>query len=60
LTDEHGKVVPGEPYRLVLPDGQTLAEGTLDEKGFARVEGVDAGSCKVTFPNLDKSAWSPK
>jgi hypothetical protein len=44
----------------VLPDGQTLAEGTLDEKGFARVEGVDPGSCKVTFPNLDKSAWSPK
>jgi type VI secretion system secreted protein VgrG len=60
LTDDKGKQVAGEPYRLVLPDGQTLAEGTLDEKGFARVEGVDPGSCKVTFPNLDKSAWSPK
>jgi hypothetical protein len=34
--------------------------GTLDENGFARVEGIDPGQCKVTFPDLDKDAWSPR
>jgi hypothetical protein len=49
--------VPGEPYRVTLPDGTTVADGTLDEKGYARVENIDPGTCKVTFPNRDKSAW---
>ena len=40
--------------------GQTLAEGSLDEKGEAKVESIDAGNCKVTFPDLDKDAWHPK
>lgn len=60
LEDNQGKPVPGEAYRITLPDGSTLAEGTLDEKGFARVDGIDPGSCQVTFPNLDKDAWEPK
>jgi type VI secretion system secreted protein VgrG len=60
LVDTDNNPVPGEPYRIILPDGQTVAEGTLDEKGFARVDGIDPGTCKVTFPNLDKSVWKPK
>jgi type VI secretion system secreted protein VgrG len=52
--------VPGEEYQVTLPDGTTVASGTLDEKGKARVEGIDSGNCKVTFPNQDKSAWGPK
>lgn len=60
LVDEQGKPVPGEPYRITLPDGSTIADGTLDEKGFARVENIDPGTCKVTFPNRDKTAWRPK
>src|SRR6266446_2424882 len=60
LEDEEGKPVPGEQYRITLPDGETLAEGSLDEKGEAKVENIDAGNCKVTFPNLDKEAWHPK
>jgi len=60
LEDEEGKPVPGERYRITLPDGQTLAEGSLDEKGEAKVENIDAGNCKVTFPDLDKDAWHPK
>lgn len=60
LVDTENNPIPGEPYRVTLPDGQTVAEGTLDEKGVARVEGIDAGTCKVTFPNLDESAWKPK
>ncbi|HZN44856.1 MAG TPA: hypothetical protein VFB56_05980, partial [Nitrospiraceae bacterium] len=60
LADEKNKPVPGEKYRITLPDGTVVAEGALDTKGFARVDGIDPGTCKVTFPNLDKDAWKPK
>ncbi|MGA2275205.1 MAG: type VI secretion system tip protein VgrG [Bryobacteraceae bacterium] len=60
LVDEQGKPVAGEPYQVTLPDGSTVADGTLDEKGHARVDHIDPGNCKVTFPNLDKDAWKPK
>ena len=59
LIDEKGKPVPGEHYRITLPDGTTLAEGRLDEKGRARVDGIDPGMCKVTFPDLDRTTWRP-
>jgi type VI secretion system secreted protein VgrG len=49
--------VPGEPYQVTLADGTTVASGTLDDKGFARIDHIDPGQCKVTFPNLDKEAW---
>ena len=57
LVDEEGNPSPGEMYRITLPDGKTLAEGTLDHQGCARVSGIDPGTCKITFPNLDKDAW---
>jgi type VI secretion system secreted protein VgrG len=60
LLDDGGKPVPGEAYRVTLPDGTTLAEGTLNHKGRARVENIDPGTCKVTFPKLDKTVWTPK
>ena len=59
LVDKKNKPVAGEPYRVTLADGTTVAEGTLDEKGLARVDGIDPGMCKVTFPNLEKQAWKP-
>lgn len=57
LKDEDGKPVPGEAYSITLPDGESIAAGTLDDKGFARVDGFESGTCKVTFPSLDKEAW---
>jgi type VI secretion system secreted protein VgrG len=60
LLDEAGKPVAGEPYKITLPDGTTVADGTLDDKGRARVSNIDPGSCQVTFPNLDQEAWKPK
>lgn len=56
LVGEDDKPIPGEKYRVTLPDG-TVDEGTLDEKGWARIEGFDEGDCKITFPDLDKEAW---
>jgi type VI secretion system secreted protein VgrG len=59
LIDDQGKPVAGEHYRITLPDGTTLAEGRLDMKGRARVDGIDPGTCKVTFPDLDATTWRP-
>jgi type VI secretion system secreted protein VgrG len=55
LVDEAGKPVPGEAYRITVPDG-SVKEGSLDENGFARVDHIDPGTCQVMFPNLDKRA----
>jgi len=60
MLDEDGNPVVGLAYRIVLPDGETAATGTLDEKGAARVEGFEPGSCKVSFPSLDRDAWIKK
>ncbi|MFY9727991.1 MAG: hypothetical protein WAJ87_21030, partial [Bryobacteraceae bacterium] len=60
LLDESGKPVAGEPYKITLPDGSTVADGTLDNKGHARVDHIDPGNCTVSFPNLDKDSWKKK
>jgi hypothetical protein len=56
LVGEDDKPIPGEKYKIILPD-DSVADGTLDEKGAARVEGFKKGTCKVSFPKLDKEAW---
>jgi type VI secretion system secreted protein VgrG len=57
LIDEDNKPVTGERYQITLPDGKTVAEGTTNEKGLARVNWIDPGMCKITFPDRDKEAW---
>jgi type VI secretion system secreted protein VgrG len=56
LVDDKGKPVAGEAYKITMPD-DSVREGTLDGKGFARVGGCDPGTCKVTFPLLDGRSW---
>ena len=58
LLDKDGQPVPGERYRILLPDG-SVDEGTLDEYGFRRIEGIDPGTCQITFPQWDHSSWAP-
>ena len=58
LVGEDDKPIPGEKYEITLPD-DTVATGTLDDKGFARIDGIEPGDCKISFPNLDKEAWEP-
>lgn len=57
MKDEEGQPCAGEAYEITLPDGQTISSGVLDDKGYAKVVNIDPGSCKITFPNLDKDAW---
>jgi type VI secretion system secreted protein VgrG len=59
LVDADGKPVPGERYQVTLPDG-SVDEGTLDDKGHVRIDHIDSGTCKVTFPDRDQLAWGPK
>jgi len=57
MVDEEDKGVPGVRYEVTLPDG-SVAGGTTDAKGLARIEGFEkGGDCKVTFPDLDQEAW---
>ncbi len=56
LLDKQGQPVPNEPYRIELPDG-TASEGSTDDRGRARVDGIDPGNCKISFPSLDQSSW---
>lgn len=59
LVGEDGAPIPGERYRIELPDG-TVREGRLDGLGLARVRGIEQpGECMVTFPDLDEEAWAP-
>ena len=56
LVGEDDRPIPGERYRLVLPD-RSVREGKLDSHGSAIVTGLPSGTCKVSFPNLDEEAW---
>lgn len=59
LVDADGNPVPGEPYRITLPDG-TVKTGKLDDQGKARITGiVQGGSCQVCFYKRDAATWAP-
>lgn len=57
MVGEDGKPVPGIRYEITLPNGQKKT-GTTDSRGMARYDGIDPGSCVVTFPELDKDFWT--
>ena len=59
VADEEGKPLAGHRYRLELPD-ESVAEGIVGMDGKVRIDGVEKGSCKISFPELDKSSWEMK
>jgi type VI secretion system secreted protein VgrG len=59
LVDSDGEPVPGEPYKITLPDG-SVATGSTNAQGEAKVTGFDPGQCKVEFPKLDKTVVKAK
>lgn len=57
VYESNGQPVIGMPYEVTLPDGKTVSGGSTDDKGCARVDNIDPGSCQISFPTLDKEAW---
>ncbi|MGZ5444000.1 MAG: hypothetical protein ACXW5U_18235 [Thermoanaerobaculia bacterium] len=58
LIGEDDAPIPNEKYAVMLPGG-TIVSGTLDARGLARVDNIPSGVCSVSFPDLDKDAWTP-
>ncbi len=56
LLDGQKDAVPDIQYRVQLPDA-SVREGKLDSNGCARFDGIVAGQCVVTFPELDEQSW---
>ena len=57
LVDEAGKPVPGAAVKITLPDGETVASGSTNEKGLYKVSNIDPGNCEIHFPDYDDAAW---
>jgi hypothetical protein len=54
LDADDGRPVPNVPYIVIDSAGNGIRyEGVLDDRGWARVDGVRAGTCRVSFPHLD-------
>lgn len=54
--DDPARPVAYARYRIRLPD-DAVREGRLDAMGTAHFEGIDPGSCRVSFPDYDGDAW---
>ena len=59
LLDEDGNPVGSTKYEVTLPDG-SVASGTTDASGAAKIEGFEPGDCKISFPDIDKDGWKQK
>ena len=59
LVDDDGNPVAGAQYKLKITDG-SVREGSLDDDGRVRVNGIDPGSCTVWFPEYDGKEWRPR
>jgi len=59
LVDEKDKPVGWAEYRITTPDGDTV-RGYLDANGAARIDGLESGTCKVSFPKIDGDDWKPQ
>jgi type VI secretion system secreted protein VgrG len=53
LVDQDGNPVPRRRYKVKTPKGQ-VQESFLDENGKARIEGIDPGTCEISFPDIDE------
>jgi uncharacterized Zn-binding protein involved in type VI secretion len=58
VVDTDGKPLPYQKVRITDSTGsmRTLYSGV---DGLVRVEGIAPGTCKITMPDLDESAWKP-
>jgi hypothetical protein len=56
VVDDEGNPMPGIAYELTLPDRRKRT-GTTGANGQIYVDGIDAGSCKLRLPALDRETW---
>jgi hypothetical protein len=56
LVDMDGNPMPGVKYRITPPSGEPK-EDFLNEYGQGGYFEIEPGTCKVSFPDLDKDAW---
>lgn len=56
LVNEAGQPAAGERYKLVPPTGKPK-EGNLDSLGRVRVNELDPGTWKISFPDLVTRNW---
>jgi hypothetical protein len=59
LEDQKGVRIPNQEYLVTAPDG-TEYSGVLDGRGYARVDGITPGTCRVSFPRIDRREWKHK
>lgn len=52
LIDNDGTPMGGQKYKVMLADG-SVKEGTLDDDGTARLQGIPPGRCEVEFPDVE-------
>ena len=57
LLDKNKRPVKGLSVEVTLPDG-SIEKGSLSEKGSFRKDGIDPGTCRVRFPDLDGREWA--
>ena len=56
LVDQDNNPVPGEPYKVRLPD-KSIFTGTLNNEGKVRFDCIIAGQASISFTGLDKPEW---
>jgi hypothetical protein len=60
MLGEDDAPIPFLPYRVRLPNA-AYVHGRLDDNGYARIDGISPpGDCRVSFPDLDLDAWTPR
>jgi hypothetical protein len=58
LLDQDQNPVPNAKYRLRLPDA-SISDGNLNDQGMVRIDGIIAGQCDISFPDIDGREWTP-
>jgi uncharacterized Zn-binding protein involved in type VI secretion len=59
MNDRGGFGLANTKFRLETDAGRII-EGVTDGNGLARVDGIDSGSYKISFPDLPPDGWKKK
>ena len=57
LKDEDGNPMADVKYEVTLPGGG-VKKGVTGKDGKVNLSGIDPGTCKVSFPDLDADEWN--